>query len=501
MLKKAKESTEIYLESQAREKLEILLAGEVNIEKASNPKYNQDDFLDKLIINRIGKGEIIGDVVVIDGYAFELDRTVPRIKNFLGKKKDLAFPTINVTVEVDNDRKSATINVTSKEEKNGISKIEIWLLGEKIKEYTYENIKTEIIVDPYIVTQNGEYKVKVYGNLWSSKTVEVDDIVPAVRFEPDGSEENEWKAEYSTTVTIPETLSNAVKANYVWLNKASTPEDDEFPETQTFVSGETISKNELSGTYYLWIMLEMPNKEKVKWRSGAFNFDNEDPEIESFNATKKSESKIELSIVGNDSKSGIKRLEFYVDDILKYENECDTNDKNISNSYTIEQLSTGKHKCKAVLIDWNDNDKTMIIDGETMLYSWNEFTIKTKKIYSETYTLDADRYEFTNQDSDMIFNWGTEYEFDKYTGMFSLKIEGRSNIKNIPSYAYLEPRNSSDGKTLWQYRGGLSHNNALGYVSFPYDLRFSIDRRRGRRGNSNNSKKKSTFRQNKYISK
>ena len=50
------------------------------------------------------------------------------------------------------DKKTATIHITAKETKNGISKIEIICDGHVIGEYTYDNNK-EQIAEEYEVTK------------------------------------------------------------------------------------------------------------------------------------------------------------------------------------------------------------------------------------------------------------------------------------------------------------------------------------------------------------
>ncbi len=187
VFKQALEAKLEYQIAQAREKIEITF-GHAQILKHTEPKYNQDDYLDNLMKNEISNIKIEDDIVIVDGFAFEIDRSVPKIGQYLGKEEDLIFPEITATVTLATDNKTATINITALEEKNGINKIEIWQLGEKIKEYIYDQANQET-TEIYTAMQNGTYTIKAYGNLWASKRVEVDGIVPSVKFEPNGSEE------------------------------------------------------------------------------------------------------------------------------------------------------------------------------------------------------------------------------------------------------------------------------------------------------------------------
>ena len=71
-------------EAEAREKLELTLLSAYN-EKILNAEYNQNEYLNNIIKSEIEEAEIKGDVVIVDGYAYELDRSVPKIERYLGK--------------------------------------------------------------------------------------------------------------------------------------------------------------------------------------------------------------------------------------------------------------------------------------------------------------------------------------------------------------------------------------------------------------------------------
>ena len=80
-----------YNEAKAREVLETVLMTDGQMEKHTNPKYNQDEFLDELIKSEIPGSDVKGDVAIIGEYAYELDRSVPKIGRYLGKADDLIF--------------------------------------------------------------------------------------------------------------------------------------------------------------------------------------------------------------------------------------------------------------------------------------------------------------------------------------------------------------------------------------------------------------------------
>ena len=85
LIKRAKNSTDDYLQAQAREKLEMILA-DLQVEKQINPEYNEDEFLNKVLIEN--GLEVEEDIVTVDGWNFEIDRDIPKIIGNIGREED-----------------------------------------------------------------------------------------------------------------------------------------------------------------------------------------------------------------------------------------------------------------------------------------------------------------------------------------------------------------------------------------------------------------------------
>ena len=375
---RAESAGEKYNEAKARELLETVLLADGQYEKNINPEYNQDDFLDELIKSEIPGSDVKGDVAIIGEYAYELDRSVPKIGRYLGKAEDLVWPTVNAMVQLADDKKNATINITAKEEKNGINKIEIWILGEKIKEYAYNPAELEV-TESYTATQNGKYTIKAYGDLWTSTTVEVTGIIPGIEFEPNGN--TNWEKEHSTKIKVSETEEKIKTMKYQWTNSVTEPADSTF--TEVCNDGDTITKNGVTGQYYLWILLETENGATAKRRSERFNFDNEGPNITAFTATKYSETGITLSATAQDSKSGIVKFEFYIDGLLKnsYTQTMTATTSSITKTVNITGLDTGSHNCKVIVYDAKNNSDTKTTQGNTKIYTWERWSITSINTY------------------------------------------------------------------------------------------------------------------------
>ncbi|MCI8362568.1 MAG: hypothetical protein HFJ41_05530, partial [Clostridia bacterium] len=68
---RAKQAKELYKQSSAREKVEIVLL-DATIEKNGNPEYTSKEFLDNML-EEAGI-EVNGDIVTVDNYNFTIDR-------------------------------------------------------------------------------------------------------------------------------------------------------------------------------------------------------------------------------------------------------------------------------------------------------------------------------------------------------------------------------------------------------------------------------------------
>ncbi len=119
----AKETTE---EKNAKEKLELEALA---IDKHTNKGYNENDYIN----NHLEQQEMVvienTDIVYVDGWKFEIDRTVPKIKNSLGRGEiekqiiiDVKTPTINedytaakIKIEISYEKDIAMITLNGKE--------------------------------------------------------------------------------------------------------------------------------------------------------------------------------------------------------------------------------------------------------------------------------------------------------------------------------------------------------------------------------------------------
>ncbi len=85
-----KQAGEDYKQAGAREKLEAVLV-ELQADKITKPEYNEKDYID----NRLKQNnmEVEGDIVTVEGWQFEIDRSIPEIAQSLGKETEFKKDT------------------------------------------------------------------------------------------------------------------------------------------------------------------------------------------------------------------------------------------------------------------------------------------------------------------------------------------------------------------------------------------------------------------------
>ncbi|MCI8760290.1 MAG: hypothetical protein HFJ34_04120 [Clostridia bacterium] len=93
ILHKATQAEEKTEQSQAKEKLELTLL-DLQTEKSTNSNYNENEFIDDALLS--ADMQVDEDIITVDNYQFQIDRTVPKIVNELGKatEQTLLMPVI-----------------------------------------------------------------------------------------------------------------------------------------------------------------------------------------------------------------------------------------------------------------------------------------------------------------------------------------------------------------------------------------------------------------------
>lgn len=137
VINKAKESGIAYEEAQAREKLELVLF-DLQADKETDEAYSENESINAKI-SQNGMA-IDGDIVLIDGWRFTIDRSVPKIKESLGKGE---LKAVSITTPYVGTASFTTKNVYVYNE-------------EEIESYTYkiDGVETKTIPQKEYTTEN-----------------------------------------------------------------------------------------------------------------------------------------------------------------------------------------------------------------------------------------------------------------------------------------------------------------------------------------------------------
>lgn len=441
---KAQQAKLEYEIAQAREKIEITF-GHAQILKHTDKKYNQDDYLDELMKSEISNIKIKGDIIIVDGFAFEIDRSVPKIGQYLGKEDDLIFPEIAATLTLTDDNKTAIIHITAKEATNGISKIEVIQEGHVIETFTYDN-KKEQITEDFTTKQNGIYTIKVYAGLTAAEKVVVDGIISDIEYSPNGDET--YKKEHQVKVTVKENVENVKNIKYQWLNTTAEPQVETF--TQECNNGATITGKGYTGTYYLWTLLEIQNGKTNMCRSEGFNFDNQGPTV-TLTSTPVSESSFILTATASDMYSEVKECKFYINGELKEAKDISSGKA----SYTATGVNMGNTNCYVIVTDVLGNETKQTGVGTTKLYTWEKWSTTSTLVWQkESKTRSTYHYECCTYD---IVNWrecAKEGEF--YRDGFNQRLSG--------DYWTINGKARADGFTNGSHAIEIYRNMKLEYT-------------------------------------
>lgn len=118
VISKAQKSGEAYNEQAAREKLELVLL-DLQTDKRINPNYNENQYINVKIQEK--QMTVSGDIVFVDGWQFQIDRSVPKIVASLGNKMPEEKIQITMNSTISEDFAKATIDIQIAYEKEIVS--------------------------------------------------------------------------------------------------------------------------------------------------------------------------------------------------------------------------------------------------------------------------------------------------------------------------------------------------------------------------------------------
>ena len=360
--------------------------------------------------NEISNIKIEDDIVIVDGFAFEIDRSIPTIGKYVGEEKELTFPKVQLSKSIAEDLQTATITIKAKEEKNGINKIVIMQRGFIIETFTYDNEKEEITIDYDKITRNGKYTVKVYGALSASAIIEIEGLVPSIEYTPIGN--LEYKKEHQVKILVKEAGDKVASIKYQWSNELTEPEDNTF--TKTCNREETIIQTGVTVDWYLWTLLETESGFKRKERSETFKFDNQGPTV-TLTSMPVSETEFTLTATAEDEHTAPKECKFYVGGELK--ETKDISSGTASYDVTVESMGDN-YNCYVIVTDTLGNETKQTVTSKTKMHTWDKWNINTTTTYAEGSWSSWKMLDKVIGDNTCARE---SYSFDKNTGMYTTK--------------------------------------------------------------------------------
>ena len=160
LINTAKYAVQKNSEVTAKEKLELALA-DLQAHKYTNETYNENEYIDSYLKNE--GMQVIEDIVTVDGWKFEIDRSVPQIGESLGQE----------------EIKSITISTPYVGTSSFTTKVQYVTNEEDVESYTYmlneeeiaTNANTEYTLEDTLDPET-TYSVKVIAKYKNGLTVE-----------------------------------------------------------------------------------------------------------------------------------------------------------------------------------------------------------------------------------------------------------------------------------------------------------------------------------------
>ena len=188
--------------AETREQIELVLA-DAFIEKHQNKeKYNENEYLDKFVEKRLQGVRIEGNEIELNGFIFELDRSVPKLGKYIGQATEPRIKEINVTNETTN---SISIEVIALRAEGG--EYTYWIKKNNEGEESWKEVK-------------GSNNTCVFNNLETNVVYNIKVRVEAKNGEAEGKTnvqtgempegtikftEGEWQGDGTAKVTISTT--------------------------------------------------------------------------------------------------------------------------------------------------------------------------------------------------------------------------------------------------------------------------------------------------------
>ena len=260
----AKQAGEDYKQAGAREKLEAVLV-ELQADKITKSEYNEKDYID----NRLKQNnmEVEGNIVTVEGWQFEIDRSIPEIAQSLGKETEFKKDTrgkakfvydtetknvakVEVTIEIDASISGYTVQYNIVENSDTSTNWVDYTAGSTIE------VRKNITIYGRIIDKT----TKEVGYKFSGKISTIDETVPQAATITFDKEKVNVDETIEATVTQSDLESGIDITNCKYIVNQSSDElgkDNEAwnsaPNFNENPKNISITESNL-GTYYLHVL-------------------------------------------------------------------------------------------------------------------------------------------------------------------------------------------------------------------------------------------------------
>ena len=283
--------------SQARESIEMVLLDAV-VEKNTEEEYNENEYLDDFIHESDDSIRVVDDTIEKDGFLFELDRSVPKIGEFI---REITDPIIDDIKVIEKTTNSVTVEVVSRDDdeatytywiKKNSDGEDAWkeVYSGQDKTCKFEDLEDNVLYDIKVKIENfrGETEriIHTQTNEMPSGTIEFSDL--------------KWDGGNASIVVT------TTEDDFTLQYQVNGTEDDGWTDIE---NGGTIENLEFEDEVYarLWDGNNGSEHSYIKIE------DNEPPKEFEISASNVSATGFTINASTVDEQSGMNRYEYYVE--------------------------------------------------------------------------------------------------------------------------------------------------------------------------------------------
>ena len=293
---------------------------------------------------------------------------------------------------------------------------------------------------------NGTIKAKVNDTVNEKETEEieiinVDNEKPTVTFETNGN--NTYQKTQSTKVTVTDTQSGISTLKYQWTNSTNQPAASTF--TNTFASGDTLTKSDGTGDYYLWIQAIDNAGNQIITKSNAFKLDNTNPSCNWSGESTTYRTSADITVTCKDQESGC--LNTTNSKTWNYKETKVTDEV----SYTISDNAGNTTTCsKTINVYVDTTPPTCNIEGNITNYTNGNVTLKVvgtdEHSGGVTYSWDGTTYSSTQTKEITANGKYTAYTKDKLGNTANCSLDIDKIDKTKPTVTFETNGNNTYAK-------------------------------------------------------